>query len=93
MLTASSQRRSTGRIPFQVLDDMQKHHWSLARSWREYLDLKRETVAIRMGVQVMDYASMERNCASLAPEAIAKMANGLGLTAAQLILETAVCNR
>ncbi len=78
--------RSDRGIPYAVLKDMHKHRWTLIRSWREFLEIKRERLAGRLGMTVAEYRLLEKELVPLTPILLSKVAQGMGLDESQLQL-------
>ena len=76
--------RSDKGIPYAVLKDMRTHHWTLIRAWREYLEIKRERLAGRMGISVAEYLVIEKGLVPLSLTMLAHLAQGMGLDETQL---------
>ncbi|QTB98650.1 helix-turn-helix transcriptional regulator [Alcaligenes sp. SORT26] len=76
--------RSDRGIPYAVLKDMRTHHWTLIRAWREYLEIKRERLATRLGISVAEYNVIEKGQAPLSRTMVALLAQGMGLDETQL---------
>ncbi|MGN5538133.1 helix-turn-helix domain-containing protein [Alcaligenes sp. Lyrl_28] len=71
-------------IPYVVLKDMCTHHWTLIRAWREYLEIKRERLAGRIGISVAAYMRIEEGAVPLSPKMLSQLAEGMGLNETQL---------
>lgn len=80
--------RSERGIPYVVLKDMHKHRWTLVRAWREYLEIKRERLAGRLGISVAEYNVIEKGLVPLSQTMLALLAQGMGLDETQLQVST-----
>ncbi|QFY79312.1 XRE family transcriptional regulator [Alcaligenes faecalis] len=76
--------RSDKGIPYVVLKDMRTHRWTLIRAWREYLEIKRERLAGRLGISVAEYNVIEKGLVPLSQTMLALLAQGMGLDETQL---------
>ena len=76
--------RSERGIPYAVLKDMHKHRWTLIRAWREYLEIKRERLASRLGMSTAEYEVLEKGLVPLSLAMLAQLAQGMGLDETQL---------
>ena len=80
--------RSDKGIPYAVLKDMRTHRWTLIRAWREYLEIKRERLAGRLGISVAEYNVIEKGLVPLSQTMLALLAQGMGLDETQLQVST-----
>jgi prevent-host-death family protein len=71
-------------IPDEVVGMMQKNNFSIIRAWREYLGLTQGDVAKAMGVSQPVYARMESGKVNSRILTLRRIANALGIDAAQL---------
>lgn len=77
-----------GMIPHDVISGAVHNHWSMVRSWREYLGISQVTMAERMGVGLNSYLEMEYEFARLPTSRRERLAEALGISLEQLITRT-----
>ena len=79
-----SVRNDPHTIPDDVVGMMQKNKFSIIRAWREYLGLTKGDVAKAMKVSQPVYARMESGKVKPRISTLRRIAEGLGIDAAQL---------
>ena len=71
-------------IPHEVVGLTLKKGFSMARAWREYLELTQKEVSERMGITQAALSQMESGEKRLRKSTLEKMAVALGLSVEQL---------